>query len=264
MGAGKDGNIYVLYQNNMGKFNPSMDAVYQLLQGALPSGTWSSPAWFNGTLFYGGQNDHLRAFAFSTGSFSLGTKSANTFGYPGTTPSISANGTSNGIVWATENTSPAVLHAYDATNLGTELYNSNQAAGGHDQFGSGNKFIAPTIANGKVYVGTTNGVGVFGLLAHNSTPSISISKSHSGNFKQGQHGAIYTLTVSNSAGAAATSGAVKVTDTLPSGLTLDGMSGSGWTCSTNSCSRGDALAPGSSYSGDHRDGERSEQMLPRA
>ena len=78
--------------------------------------------------------------------------------------SISANGSANGIVWAAENADEAVLHAYDASNLATELYNSNQAAGERDQFGMGNKFITPTIANGKVYVGTTNGVGVFGLL----------------------------------------------------------------------------------------------------
>jgi hypothetical protein len=68
------------------------------------------------------------------------------------------------ILWATENTSPAILHAYSARNLAVELYNSNQAAGGRDNFGNGNKFITPTIANGKVYVGTTTGVGVLGLL----------------------------------------------------------------------------------------------------
>jgi uncharacterized protein (DUF927 family) len=70
----------------------------------------------------------------------------------------------NAIVWAHENTSPAVLHAYDATNLAHELYNSNQATGARDQFGTGNKFITPTIAGGKVFVGTTNSVGIFGLL----------------------------------------------------------------------------------------------------
>jgi hypothetical protein len=86
------------------------------------------------------------------------------FPYPGTAPAISANGSSNGIVWAHENTSPAVLHAYDASNLAHELYNSSQAAGGRDQFGAGNKFITPTIADGRVFVGTTNGVAVFGLL----------------------------------------------------------------------------------------------------
>ena len=68
------------------------------------------------------------------------------------------------ILWATENSSPAVLHAYNASNLAVELYNSTQAAGGRDNFGNGNKFITPMVANGKVYVGTTNGVGVLGLL----------------------------------------------------------------------------------------------------
>ena len=77
---------------------------------------------------------------------------------------ISANATANAIVWAYENTTPAVLHAYDATNLAHELYNSNQAANGRDQFGGGNKFIAPTVADGKVFVATTASVGVFGLL----------------------------------------------------------------------------------------------------
>src|SRR6202035_5812500 len=92
------------------------------------------------------------------------SQSALTFVYPGATPSISANGTRDGILWATENTNPAVLHAYDATDLSRELYNSNQAPSGRDHFGSGNKFITPMIANGKVYVGTTDGVGVFGLV----------------------------------------------------------------------------------------------------
>jgi hypothetical protein len=67
-------------------------------------------------------------------------------------------------VWAHENTDPAVLHAYDAANLAHELYNSNQAAGNRDHFGTGNKFITPTVADGKVFVGTTSGVAVFGLL----------------------------------------------------------------------------------------------------
>jgi hypothetical protein len=77
---------------------------------------------------------------------------------------VSANGNSNAIVWAHENASPAVLHAYDASNLAHELYNSNQAAGNRDHFGTGNKFITPTVAGGKVFVGTTASVAVFGLL----------------------------------------------------------------------------------------------------
>lgn len=90
-------------------------------------------------------------------------QSSNSFPYPGTTPTISANGAANGIVWAVENGSTAVLHAYDATNLASELYNSNQAANSRDQF-AGNKFITPIVANGRVYIGTPNSVAVFGVL----------------------------------------------------------------------------------------------------
>ena len=74
----------------------------------------------------------------------------------------------NGIVWAVESTpgAPAVLHAYDATNLANELYDSGQAANGRDAFGNGNKFITPLVVNGKVYVGTPTGVAVFGLLGN--------------------------------------------------------------------------------------------------
>ena len=169
VGAGKDTNIYVGDRNNLGKYNPANnDALYQELTGALPGGAWSMPAYFNYTVYYGGVGDNLKAFTITNAL--LGTtpssKSATTFAYPGATPSVSANGTSNGIVWALESStgSTAVLHAYDATNLSKELYNSTQAASGRDSFGTGNKFITPMIVNGKVYVGTPNGVAVFGLL----------------------------------------------------------------------------------------------------
>ncbi|MFZ0804682.1 MAG: hypothetical protein WAN03_00805, partial [Candidatus Sulfotelmatobacter sp.] len=90
--------------------------------------------------------------------------SVDSFGFPGATLTISSNAGASAIVWAVENVNPAVLHAYTAKNL-TELYNTNQASNGRDQFGNGNKYAAPTVANGKVYVPTTNGVGVFGLLS---------------------------------------------------------------------------------------------------
>jgi hypothetical protein len=166
VGAGKDGNIYVVDRDAMGRFNSNSNNNYQTLNGVLPGGIWSTPAYFNGTLYYGDVSGTLKAFAISSAKLAAApqSQSSTQFTYPGTAPSVSANGTTNGIVWAHENTSPAVLHAYDATNLAHELYNSSQAAGNRDQFGAGNKYITPTVADGKVFVGTANAVAVFWLL----------------------------------------------------------------------------------------------------
>jgi hypothetical protein len=167
IGAGKDGNIYVVNRDSMGKFNAAGNQqIWQQVTAALPGGIWSTPAYFNGTVYYGDSGATLKSFALSNAKLA-GTpqsQSPSQFAYPGTAPSVSANGTSNAIVWAHENSNPAVLHAFDAANLAHELYNSNQAAGNRDQFGAGNKFITPTVADGKVVVGTTAGVAVFGLL----------------------------------------------------------------------------------------------------
>jgi hypothetical protein len=166
VGAGKDTNIYVVNRDNMGKWNPNNDnQIYQEIDGALPGGEFATPAYFNNTIYYGDVCDNLKAFTISNAKLSTTptSQTTTTFEYPGTTPSVSANQSSNGIVWAVENSDTAVLHAYDATNLARELYNSNQA-GSRDQFGPGNKFITPMIANGKVFVGTQTGVAVFGLL----------------------------------------------------------------------------------------------------
>jgi hypothetical protein len=166
VGAGKDSDLYVVNRDSMGKFNPSNNnAIYQELGGKLPGGVWAMPAYFNNTVYYGSVGSPIQAFTITNAKLSTSAtaRTANSFGYPGATPSISANGTSNGIVWAVENSNPAVLHAYDAVTL-NEFYNSNQAAGSRDHFGNGNKFITPTIVNGKVFVGTPNGVAVFGLL----------------------------------------------------------------------------------------------------
>ncbi|MGA8443013.1 MAG: pyrrolo-quinoline quinone [Candidatus Sulfotelmatobacter sp.] len=165
VGAGKDSNLYLVNRDAMGKFSSNNANIYQELAGALPGGVWAMPAYFNNTLYYGSVGSPIQAFPFTNAKLltNATAQTANSFGYPGATPSISANGTSNGIVWAVENASPAVLHAYNAATL-NELYNSNQASGGRDQFGAGNKFMTPMIVNGKVFVGTPNGVAVFGLL----------------------------------------------------------------------------------------------------
>jgi hypothetical protein len=166
VGAGKDGHMYVVDRDAMGKFNASANQNYQDISGAIGGSVFSMPAYFNNTLYYGASGAKLKAFPIASAKVATTSSSASatSFAFPGTTPSISASGSTNGIVWAVENKSPAVLHAYDATNLTKELYNTTQAAASRDAFGSGNKFITPMIANGHVYVGTPTGVAAFGLL----------------------------------------------------------------------------------------------------
>jgi hypothetical protein len=172
VGAGKDSNLYVVNRDSMGKYDPTSDGtIYQQLTGALPGGIWGNPAYFNDHVFFGPVGNAIYSFEITNAKLALSSSTTHTFTYPGVTPSISANLSSNGILWAVENTNPAVLHAYDATNLATEFYNSNQAAAGRDQFGSGNKYITATVANGQVFVGTTNSVAVFGLLPHLPLPN---------------------------------------------------------------------------------------------
>ena len=165
VGSGKDAIIYVLDRDNMGKFSATQNNIYQQISGQLASGEFAKPSYFNNTVYYCAVSDSIKAFPIVSGKLATTPSSTTSiqFGYPGTTPAISANGTSSGIVWAVDNAATAVLHAYDATNLSNELYNSNQASGSRDQF-AGNKFITPMIANGKVFVGTPNSVAVFGLL----------------------------------------------------------------------------------------------------
>ncbi|HEX5413532.1 MAG TPA: pyrrolo-quinoline quinone [Terriglobia bacterium] len=177
VGAGKDLSIYIANRDNMGKFSPRGNQnIYQEVPHAMKHAfSRPIPAYFDGRLYYASTDDSLREYRFQNARL-VGqpvSETALRFGYPGAAPSISTDGSRNAIVWAVENvkftydagySNPAVLHAFDASNLAHELYNSNAAPSGRDQFGIGNKFVTPMIANGKVYVGTTNGVGVFGLL----------------------------------------------------------------------------------------------------
>jgi hypothetical protein len=143
--------------------------VYQEIDGALPGGEFGTAAYFNGSIYYGPVDGTLRRYNFSNARLNgtPASESSISYGYPGTTPSISSWGNLNGIVWAYENAAtegnPAVLHAYDALDLRKELFNSTENAV-RDQFGRSNKFIAPMISNGKVYAGTQDSVGAFGLM----------------------------------------------------------------------------------------------------
>ena len=177
VGAGKDSNLYVVDRNNMGKFNSEQNNLYQELDGVLPGGIWSMPAVWNGNVYYGPVDGPILDFQFSNAKLlsSPVAKTKQRFPYPGVTPSISTNAGSNAILWASSSTNPAVLFAFNARTL-QMLYNSTQAPNGRDHFGSGNKFVTPMITHGKVYVGTLNGVGVFGLLSQ-KTADVNVSAS---------------------------------------------------------------------------------------
>ncbi|MBS1839973.1 MAG: hypothetical protein JSS69_17395 [Acidobacteria bacterium] len=193
---GKDGTIHLLDRTNLGQYCNGCASDTQIVQeiSGQVNGMWGTPAYWNGNLYVGGaqdggtSGDNLKAFSFNAGgsgqfSATPTSLSARVFQFSGPTPSVSSNGTMNGIVWAIDSSQygpptpngsgPAVLHAYDATNLATELWNSAQGAG--NAAGNAVKFAVPTIANGKVYVGTrgsstTNGgvgeLDVYGLLSN--------------------------------------------------------------------------------------------------
>ncbi len=186
IGAGKDQNLYFVDRDNLGKFNSTNDNnAYQPLLNAFPnnsavnctnldgsSGVYGAPVYYNGTVYYAAAGDVIRAYRLLSARLpsQANVTTAVPFCYPGATLAISANGSADGILWAVGNSATqGVLHAYDATSL-TELYNSTQA-GTRDRFGPGSKFTPPTVANGKVFVGTQadtsaggqNYVAVFGL-----------------------------------------------------------------------------------------------------
>jgi hypothetical protein len=189
---GKDGVIYLIDRDNMGLFNASSNQVVQNFQAT--GGFWGTPALWQNNLYFAGAGDVLRQFSFDPNTefnTTTASQSSEYFGFPDVSPSVSSQGASNGIVWAVDAglygyaspnsgnanggycyqspvpptcTGPAVLHAYSATNLANEYWNSALAAGNRDQAGNAVKFVPPTIANGKVYVSTRTEVDVYGLL----------------------------------------------------------------------------------------------------
>jgi hypothetical protein len=161
IGGGKDGKLYLLNRDNLGGNTSNDSGAVQVL--SLGKSIFSTAAFWQNTMYIGPVQSPIRAYplntngpSFNTGPASQGNRS---FGFPGSTPSISAQGTSNGIVWAIENNGTALLHAYDATNLGNELWNSSNSPTGQAV-----KFTVPTIANGKAYMGTATEISVYGLL----------------------------------------------------------------------------------------------------
>jgi Bacterial Ig-like domain (group 2) len=173
VGGGK-GRIYLLDRDNLGHFNAVSDQVVQELTGAINRLNYTTPAYWQGNIYYASHRDNLKMFALQNGLLSTSpvAMSPETFGYPGASPSVSANGSSNGVVWAIDaststgpsNGGPAVLRAYNATDVSYELYDSNQA-GARDTLGPAVRFTVPTIIAGKVYVGTGTELDVLGPIS---------------------------------------------------------------------------------------------------
>ena len=189
--VGKEGVVYLINRDSMGQYNSSNNnQIVQSFNGPA-NGQWGVPALWHNNLYVSGQYDAVRQFTFdpTTELFNtnVASESPQSFGYPGASPSVSSQGTLHGIVWAVDSslygyaspnagvncsvvpvpsscTGPAILHAYNASNLAQEYWNSSQAANNRDRAGNAVKFVPPTIANGKVYVSTRTEVDVYGLL----------------------------------------------------------------------------------------------------
>lgn len=165
----KEGRIYVVDRDQMTSDNlhycPNCgfdNIVQELPPNTVGGGMWSMPAYWNNSVYFWGVGDTLKAFSLSNGQLSFSGNSTDTYPYPGATPSISSNGGSNGIVWSIKNANPAVVRAHDAGSL-TLLYSSDQNPG-RDNPGPALNFTVPTVANAKVYVGTTGQLAGYGLL----------------------------------------------------------------------------------------------------
>ena len=174
IGGGKDGRIFVINRDNMGQLQMS-DHVIQTVQTGVQTfdNIFSTPALWNGNIYYHCERDVLKDYSWNntTGLLSTSPISEGKFklGAHGATVSISSNGNSDGIVWEIDNSNrgkgPSILRAYDANDLGNELYDSSQS-GNRDTAGSALKFTVPTVADGQVFVGTANELDIYGLLPH--------------------------------------------------------------------------------------------------
>jgi len=179
VGAGKEGTIYLLDRDNLGHYSPNTNRIVQTARGVI-GGVWGSPAYFNHLIYFQGVGDAMKAFRIADGVLSTTpvTRSATSFGGVGYTPSISANGTNNAIAWVIDTSAyaskgPAVLHAYNATNLAQELYHSNQHLA-RDNPGAAVKYAVPVVANGKVFVRGEYALSIYGLLP---APQLAVSLS---------------------------------------------------------------------------------------
>jgi hypothetical protein len=295
---GKSGMIYILDRDNandgsntapnpyspsgLGGYNPGGDHVAQEVQTPIAgaqgwgAGVWGAAAYWNGNLYFGGTSpglsNSLEAYSFVNGSLSATptSRSSEQFIYPAPTPSVSANGAANGIVWVKDNHAyvgggNAALLAYDATNLANLLYSTN-ADLARDNPGPAVPFTVPTIANGKVYTGETNRINIFGLLGATPTAPAPKIAPGSGSFSGSQTVAIsdaiagatiyYTLDGSTpTSGSAVYAGPFKIDSSVtvtaiasPTGYLQSAPASATLTSTSNAANPVFSLAPGT-YSG---------------
>ena len=182
---GKEGEIFLVDRDNMGKYCSGCSSDTQIVQEipAAAPGVWGSPAYWNGWVYWGGAAeytaDHVKAFSLNANnsgmlSTSPTSQSSQLFNFSTTSPVVSSNGSSNGILWILDNSSYAssccqVLYAFDATNLANMLYNSSQAPNSRDRSGGAVKFTSPIVANGKVYAGSQTQVTAWGVMSGTQT-----------------------------------------------------------------------------------------------
>jgi hypothetical protein len=191
--AGKNGTIYLVDRDNMGRVGSVDDS--QIVQslvnifpdGAAGTGNFKAPVNWNGHLYFSADDDYIKSFQLTNGLLSTLPTSQSSFvvNYPGSTLGLSANGATNGILWAIERIDltqfgedtrqPGVLHAFDAANIANELYNSTQAPDNRDGIDYAAKWSAPLVADGKVFVATNSGLTAFGLLAGINTPNTDVT-----------------------------------------------------------------------------------------
>jgi len=164
--GGKQGTLYLVNRDNLGQFNPDADDVVQSIPQAVVDELTGVPSYWNGSVYVAGDLDYIKQFALINGALSTTPVSETTVAFQGMGPastSISANGNSNGILWALAH-STNVLYAFNASNLSNELYNSGQAAKLRDKLSPVIRFATPTIASGKVYIGGRSTLTAYGLL----------------------------------------------------------------------------------------------------
>ena len=233
--SGKQGEIYVINRDKMTSdgshycngCTSDPEIIQSISSGA---GLWSIPAYWNSQIYLWGNGGNLEAYSLTNGTLSQSptSKSAESSSFPGSTPVVSSNGTSNGIVWAVEtdaytSSGPAILRAYNAANVSDLLYASN-LTNGRDTLGPAVKFVVPVVTNGKVYVGAQKEVDVFGLLAGETQAVAPVFSPAAGAYSAGVQVTItsgtpgasifYTTDGSNpTSGSTLYSGPVTVTDT---------------------------------------------------